>query len=196
MHCRFGCVVSDKSRFACCVAALLGLTFAAITAVTVARTALTALKVFAFVLGGGAVFAGRFLCSTFLGLQVFAFWALGVRWTAFTTFTATFAAFTAALSSDFCSAFATTVRAFATRCALAQGVVCNVHGHRLGVLGLTRHGLAAFTRCALWALTTALTFTLTLPLVAAAFARGAGFTRLASFTRLCWCAFCALVAFA
>ena len=67
MHCRFGCIVSDKSRFACCVAALFGLTLTAITAVTVARTALTALKVFAFVLGSGAVFAGRFLCSTFLG---------------------------------------------------------------------------------------------------------------------------------
>jgi len=57
MRCRFGCIVSDKSRFACCVAALFGLTLTAITAVTVARTTFAAFSVFTFALSGGAVFA-------------------------------------------------------------------------------------------------------------------------------------------
>ena len=188
MRCRFGCIVSDKSRFACCVAALFGLTLTAITAVTVARTTFAAFRCFAFVARGLTVFGVGFLCGTFLGLHVFAFWALGVGLATLATFTTTFAAFTAAL--------ATTVGTFATRCAFAQCVVSNVHRDRLGVLGLTGHGFAALTRCTLRALTTPFSITLTLAIVAAAFTRGAGFTRLASFPRLCRCAFCALVALA
>jgi hypothetical protein len=173
---------------------LLGLTFTAITAVTVARTTFAAFRCFAFVARGLSVFGLGFLCGTFLGLHVFAFWALGVRLATLATFTTTFAAFTAALSSAFCSAFcsafATTVGTFATRCAFAQSVVRNVHRDRLGVLGLAGHGFAAFTWRALWAITTPFSITFALAFVAAAFTRGAGFTR------FCRCAFCALVALA
>lgn len=196
MQCRFGCIMGYKSRFACCVAALLGLTFTAITAVTVARTTFAAFRCFAFVARGLSVFGLGFLCGTFLGLHVFAFWALGVGLATLATFTTTFAAFTATLSSAFCSAFAATVGTFATRCAFAQSVVRNVHRDRLGVLGLAGHGFAAFTWRALRALTTPFGITLTLAIIAAAFTRRAGFTRLARFTRFCRCAFCALVALA
>lgn len=192
MQCRFGCIMGYKSRFACCVAALLGLTFTAITAVTVARTTFAAFRCFAFVARSLTVFGMGFLCGTFLGLHIFAFWALGVGLATLATFTTTFTAFTA----TFASAFATTVGTFATRCAFAEGVVRNVHGDRLGVLGLASHGFTAFTRRALWALTTPFSITLTLAIVAAAFARGAGFTLLARFTRFCRCAFCALVTLA
>jgi len=188
MQCRLGRIVGYKSRFACCVAALLRLTFTAITAVTVARTTFAALRCFAFVAHGLTVFGLCFLCGTFWGLHVVAFWALGVGLATLATFTTTFAAFTAA--------FATTVGTFATRCAFAQCVVRNVHRDRLGLLGLAGHGFTAFTRRALRALTTPISLTLTLAIVAAAFARGAGFTRLASFTCFGRCAFCALVAIA
>ena len=188
MQRRFGCIMGYKSRFACCVAALLGLTFTAITAVTVARTTFAAFRCFAFVARGLTVFGVGFLCGTFLGLHGFAFWALGVGLATLATFTSTFDTFTAA--------FASAVGTFATRCAFAEGVVRNVHRDRLGVLGLAGHGFAAFTRRALWAVSTPFSLTLTLAIGAAAFARGAGFTRLASFPRFCRCAFCALVAFA
>ena len=199
MQRRLGRIVGYKSRFACCVAALLRLTFTAITAVTVARTTFAAFRCFAFVARGLSVFGLGFLCGTFWGLHVVAFWALGVGLATLATFTTTFAAFTTAFSSALCSSFAafvTTVCTFATRCAFAQSVVRNVHRDRLGVLGLAGHGFAAFTRRALWAVSTPFSLTLTLAIGAAAFARGAGFTRLASFPRFCRCAFCALVAFA
>ena len=167
---------------------MLGLTFTAITAITVARTTFAAFRCFAFVARGLSVFGLGFLCGTFLGLHVFAFWALGVGLATLATFTTTFAAFTAT--------FATTVGTFATRCAFAQSVVRNVHRDRLGVLGLAGHGFAAFTWRALWAITTPFSITFALAFVATAFTRGAGFTRLARFTRFCRCAFCALVALA
>ena len=192
MQRRLGRIVGNKSRFACCVAALLRLTFTAITAVTVARTTFAAFRCFAFVASSLTVFGVGFLCGTFMGLHVVAFWALGVGLTTLATFTTAFTAFT----TTFASAFATSVGTFATRCAFAQCVVRNVHRDRLGVLGLAGHGFTAFTRRALRAVTAPFSLTLTLAIVAAAFARGPGFTRLASFTCFCRCAFCALVAIA